>query len=57
MIDSTLLSKPDAKLRRKLENTLNLDLRYEEENIKLKLETTEDYTLGDAVQIRVRKRK
>ena len=49
--------KPDERLRRKVENTLDIDLSYEEEPVKMQSKITEDYTLGDAVQIRVRKKK
>ena len=49
--------KPDEKFRRKLENALNIDMGYEEENVKITLKKAEDYTLGDAAQIRVRKKK
>ncbi len=48
--------KPDVKLRKKLENALNIDLSYEEEKVQVKLQKNEDYTLGDAVQIRIRKK-
>ncbi len=49
--------KPDERLRRKVENALDIDLSYEEEPVKMQSKITEDYTLGDAVQIRVRKKK
>lgn len=49
--------KPDERLRRKVENALDIDLSYEEEPVKMQSKTTEDYTLGDAAQIRVRKKK
>ena len=49
--------KPDGRLRRKVENALDIDLSYEEEPVKVQLKTTDDYTLGDAVQIRIKKRK
>ena len=49
--------RPDERLRKKLENALNIDMSYEEEKVRLAPQKSEEYTLGDAAQIRVRKKK
>ena len=49
--------RPDARLRKKLESALDVYLGYQEESVQLKPQKSEEYTLGDAVQIRIRKRK
>ena len=49
--------KPNTKLRKKLESALKIDLSYEEEKVRLAPQKSEEYTLGDAAQIRMRKKK
>ncbi len=44
--------KPDTKLRKKLEHALGIDLSYEEDKVQMRQQKSEEYTLGDAAEIR-----
>ncbi len=49
--------KPDERLRRKLEHALSVNLSYKEADVKINPKKGDDYTLGDAVQIKIKKKK